>query len=159
MQKFENNPRKLPKQDDQFEVQSEKSVRLTQGMVCSNVLENCVFFHWNACFVATIVFPLGVNHLNNTKLYNLKKKYIPTVLNKWGCFLVHIYTQAMVFDPVTHGGLGGIDLHIEQGIMIVTEVMRTSRTPPWSEYFRNLPLDVSACIRPLKTTTRIFRLK
>ena len=37
--------------------------------------------------------------------------------------------QAIVFGPTTHGGIGSIDLRIEQGIMIVTEIMRTLRTP------------------------------
>ena len=39
------------------------------------------------------------------------------------------YLQAVVFGPVTHGGIESIDIRIEQGIMIVTEVMRTLRTP------------------------------
>ena len=34
-----------------------------------------------------------------------------------------------MFGPTTHEGIGSIDLRIEQGIMIVTEIMRTLRTP------------------------------
>ena len=30
------------------------------------------------------------------------------------------YLQAVVFSPVTHGGIGSIDLRIEQSIMIIT---------------------------------------
>ena len=41
----------------------------------------------------------------------------------------HTYAQAIVFGPTTHGGIGSIDLRIKQGIMIVTEVMRTLLTP------------------------------
>ena len=115
------------KQNDQFEVQFAKAVRLTRGVECSNVSEKCAFIHWNACFVASIAFPLGVSHLTNTQLHNLQKKYIPTVLHKMG--FPCTYPQAVVFGPATHGGIGSIDLRIEQGIMIVTEVMRTLRTP------------------------------
>ena len=39
------------------------------------------------------------------------------------------YAQAIVFGPITHGGIGSIDLRIEQGIMIVTEIIQTLRTP------------------------------
>ena len=39
------------------------------------------------------------------------------------------YPQAVVFSPTTHGGIGSINLRIEQGIVIVIEVMRTLRTP------------------------------
>ena len=38
------------------------------------------------------------------------------------------YPQTVVFCPATHGGIGSIDLRIEQGIMIVIEIMRTLRT-------------------------------
>ena len=34
------------------------------------------------------------------------------------------YAQAIVFGPTTHGRIGSIDLRIEQGIMIVTEIGR-----------------------------------
>ena len=39
------------------------------------------------------------------------------------------YAQAIVFGLTTHGGIGSIDLRIEQGIMIVTEIIRTLQTP------------------------------
>ena len=39
------------------------------------------------------------------------------------------YAQAIVFGPTTHGGIGSINLRIEQGIMVVTEIMRTLQTP------------------------------
>ena len=39
------------------------------------------------------------------------------------------YAQAIVFGPTTPGGLDSINLRIEQGIMIVTEIMRTLQTP------------------------------
>ena len=39
------------------------------------------------------------------------------------------YAQAIVFGSTTHGGLGSINLRIEQGIMIVAEIMRTLQTP------------------------------
>ena len=71
--------------------------------------------------------PLGVYHLTTTQLHNLQQKYIPTVLNKMG--FPPTYAQAIVFGPTTHGGLGSIDLRIEQGIMIVIKIMRTMRTP------------------------------
>ena len=96
-------------------------------MTCSNVSEKCAFIHWNACFVASIAFLLGVSHLTNTQLHNLQKKYIPTVLNKIG--FPCTYPQAVVFGPATYGGIGSINLRIEQGIMIVTEEMRTMRIP------------------------------
>ena len=40
-----------------------------------------------------------------------------------------IYLQAAVFGPATHGGIGSIDLQIEQRIMIITEIVRILRTP------------------------------
>ena len=109
------------KQDDQFEVQLAKATRLTRALACSNVSARCAYIHWNACFVASIAFPLGVCHLTTTQLHNLQKKYIPVVLNKMGFSTT--YAQAIVFGPTTHGGIGSIDLRIEQGIMIVTEIM------------------------------------
>ena len=115
------------KQDDQFEVQLAKATRLSRALLCSNVSETCAFIHWNACFIASVAFPLGVCHLTNTQLHNLQKKYIPVVLNKMG--FPRTYAQAIVFGPTTHGGIGSIDLRIEQGIMIVTEIMRTLQTP------------------------------
>ena len=87
-------------------------------------------------FVAIIAFPLGVCHLTNTQLHNLQKKYIPTVLNKTG--FPRTYAQAIVFDPTTHGGLGSIDLRIEQGIMIVTEIIQTLRTPGHGQNIRRI---------------------
>ena len=39
------------------------------------------------------------------------------------------YLQAVVISLATHGGIGSINLRIEQGIMIVTEIMRILRTP------------------------------
>ena len=59
------------KQDDQFEVQLAEATRLTRVLACSHVLEKCAFIHWNACFVASIAFPLGVCHLSTTQLHNL----------------------------------------------------------------------------------------
>ena len=109
------------KQDDQFEVQLAKATRLSRALACSNVSETCAFIHWNACFVASIAFPLGVCHLSHTQLHNLQKKYIPIVLNKMG--FPGTYAQAIVFGPITHGGIGSIDLRIEQRIMIVTEIL------------------------------------
>ena len=96
-------------------------------MACSNVLKKCAFIHWNACFVTSIAFILGVSHLTNTQLDNLQKKYIPKMLNKMG--FPCTYLQAVVFSPTTRGRIGSINLRIEQGIMIVIEVMRTLRTP------------------------------
>ena len=114
------------KQDDQFEVQLAKVTQLTWALACSNVSGKCAFIHWNAVFVASIAFPLGLCHLTNTQLHNLQKKYIPTVLNKMG--FPYTYPQAVVFGPATHGGIGSIDLQIEQGKMIETEIMRTLHT-------------------------------
>ena len=115
------------KQDDQFEVQLAKTTRLTLVLVCSNVSEKCVFMHWNTCFVASIAFPPGVSHLTNTQLHNLQKKYILTLMDKMGFSCT--YPQAVVFGPTTHGRIGSIDLRIEQGIMIVTKIIRMLRTP------------------------------
>ena len=39
------------------------------------------------------------------------------------------YAQAIVFGRTTHGGIDSIGLRIEQGIMIVTEIIQTLRTP------------------------------
>ena len=114
------------KQDDQFKVQLAKATRLTRALACSHVTEKCAFIHWNACFIASIVFPLRGCHVSNTQLHNLQKKYIPTVLNKMG--FLGTYTKAIVSDPTTHGGLGSIDLRIEQRILIVTEIMQTLGT-------------------------------
>ena len=99
------------KQDDQFEVQLAKATRLTRALACIHASEKCAFIHWNACFVPSIAFPLGVCHLSNTQLHNLQKKYIPTVLNKMG--FPGTYAQVIVFGPTTHRGLGSIDLKIE----------------------------------------------
>ena len=74
-----------------------------------------------------ISYPLGVCHQTDSQLHNLQKKYIPVALNKLG--FVHTYAQSIVFGPRFHGGIGTIDLTIEQGIMIIYEVMRTIRTP------------------------------
>ena len=65
--------------------------------------------------------------MSTTQLHDLQKKYIPIVLNKMG--FPRTYPQAIVFGPTTHGGIGSIDLRIEQGIMSVTEIIRTLRTP------------------------------
>ena len=43
------------------------------------------------------------------------------------------YPQAVVFGPATHGWIGSIDLRIEQRIMIITEIMRTLRTPGYGQ--------------------------
>ena len=77
------------------------------------------------------MFPLGVSHLTNTKLHNLQQKYIATVLNKMG--FLHTYPQAIVFGPATHGEIGSIYLRIEHRIMIVTEIMRTLKTPEYGQ--------------------------
>ena len=45
----------------------------------------------------------------------------------------HTYAQAVVFGPTTHGGIGSIDLRIEQEIMIITEIMQTLRTPGYGQ--------------------------
>ena len=37
------------------------------------------------------------------------------------------YAHAIVFGPQSHDGMGRIDLRTEQGIMIINEVMRTTR--------------------------------
>ena len=65
--------------------------------------------------------------MTTTQLHDLQKKYIPIALNKMG--FSRTYPQALVFGPITHGGIGSIDLRIEQGIMSVTEIIRTLRTP------------------------------
>ena len=39
------------------------------------------------------------------------------------------YAQAIVFGPATHGRIDSIDLRIEQGVMIVKEIMRTLWKP------------------------------
>ena len=66
------------------------------------------------------------------------------------------YTQAIVFGPTTHVEIGSIDLRIEQGIMIVTEIMQTLRTPGYGQgpatYF---PQDIPACIRIVTPAVRI----
>ena len=41
----------------------------------------------------------------------------------------HAYPQAIVCGPSSHGGIGSIDLKIEQGIMIINEVARTIQKP------------------------------
>ena len=49
-------------------------------------------------------------------------------------FPKHIaYAQAIVFGPTTHRGIGSISLRIEQGIMIVMEIMQTLRTPGYGQ--------------------------
>ena len=115
------------KQTDQFECQLIKAKRLTCALACSGVSATCALIHWNSVFLATIAYPLGVCHLNDTQLHTLQKKYIPVVLNKMG--FQRTYAHAIVFGPQSHGGIGGIDLRIEQGIMIINEVMRTIRSP------------------------------
>ena len=65
--------------------------------------------------------------MTDTQLHNLQKKYIPVVLNKMG--FVRMYSQAIVLGPRIHGGIGIIDLTIEQGIMIICEVIQAMRTP------------------------------
>ena len=77
--------------------------------------------------MASIAFPLGMCHLTTTQLHDLQKKYIPIVLNKMG--FPPTYAQSIVFGPTIHGGICSINLRIEQGIMIVTEKIRTLRTP------------------------------
>ena len=42
---------------------------------------------------------------------------------------VRMYSQAIVLGPRIHGGIGIIDLTIEQGIMIICEVIQAMRTP------------------------------
>ena len=49
------------------------------------------------------------------------EEYIPVVLNKMG--FVRTFAQAIAFRPSTHGGIGATELIIEQGIMIICEVM------------------------------------
>ena len=39
------------------------------------------------------------------------------------------YPHAVVFGPITHGGIGSINLRIEQGIIIINKIMETMRTP------------------------------
>ena len=65
--------------------------------------------------------------MTTTQQHDLQKKYIPIVLNKME--FPPTYPQAIVFGPTTHGGIGSINLRIEQGIMIVTKLIRTLRTP------------------------------
>ena len=80
-----------------------------------------MFIHWNAVFVP------NVSNLTNTQLHNLQNNYILAVLNKMG--FPCTYSQAVVIGPTTHGGIGSIDLQIEQGIMIINKIMRITRTP------------------------------
>ena len=115
------------KQDDQFEVRLAKATCLSRALVCSNGSAKCAFIHWNACFVASIALPIRVCHMSTTQLHDLQKKYGPIVLNKMG--FPRTYPQAIVFGHTTHGGIGSIDLRIEQGIMCVTDIIRTLRTP------------------------------
>ena len=115
------------KQDDQLKVQLAKATQIICALACSNVSEKCAFIYWNAVFVASIPFPLGVSHNTNTKLNNLQKKYILIVLNKMG--FLQTCLHAVVFVPATHKEIGSIDLQIEQGIMIINEIMRTMLTP------------------------------
>ena len=115
------------KQDDQFEIQLAKATRLTLALACSHFPGKCVFIHWYTDFVTNIVFPLGVSSLINTQLHNLQKKYFLTVLNKMG--FPCTYPQAVMFGPATPGGIGSIDLQIDQGTMIINEIMTTLRTP------------------------------
>ena len=78
-------------------------------------------------FVSSISYSLGVCHLIDTQLHDLQKKYIPVVLNKIG--FARTYAQSIVFGPRSHGGIGAIDLTIEQGITTIYEVMQTIQTP------------------------------
>ena len=114
-------------QNDQFEIQLAKSKQLMTALVCSGVSAKCAWIHWNLVFVSSIGYLLGVCHLDETQLHDLQKYYLPVVLNMMG--FSKTYAHAMVFGPSTHGGIGGIDLRIEQGLMIIYEMMRIMRTP------------------------------
>ena len=69
--------------------------------------------------------------MSTTQLHDLQKKYIPIALNKMG--FPRTYPQAIVFGPTTHGGIGSINLRIEQSIMSFTEIIRTLRTPGYGQ--------------------------
>ena len=43
------------------------------------------------------------------------------------------YPQAVVFGPTTHRGIGSINIQIEQGTIIINKIMRTLRTPGYSQ--------------------------
>ena len=134
------------KQDDQFEVQLAKATRLTRALACSQVSEKCAFIHWNACFVPSIAFPLGVCHLSTTQLHSLQKKYIPTVLNK--IRFPYTYAQAIIFGPTTHGGL--TRQHRSQNRTRNTDSHRNNAnvkdTWTWSRYTTDFSTDIPACV-------------
>ena len=89
--------------------------------------------------------------MNETRLHNLQKAYVPAVLNKMG--FSRTYAHAMVFGPRSHGGIEGKDLRIEQGIQIIDNLMRTLRTPGNGQSMVNLFLitfqHVLGCQLPL----------
>lgn len=45
--------------------------------------------------------------MDDMQLHNLHKKYSPAALNKMG--LTRTHTQALVFGPQSHGGIGSIE--------------------------------------------------
>ena len=61
--------------------------------------------------------------MNETRLHNLQKAYLPAVLNKMG--LSRTYVHAIVLGPRSHGGIEGKYLQIEQGTQIIENLMRT----------------------------------
>ena len=65
--------------------------------------------------------------MNETRLHNLQKSYVPAVLNKMG--FSRTYAHAMVFGPRSYGGIERKDFQTEQGIQIIDNLMRTLRTP------------------------------
>ena len=94
------------------------------------------------CRKYCVWFLLGVSHLINTELHNPENKNIQTVLNKreYPCTSL----QALVFGSAIQEGIRRINLHIEQEIVIVSEIMRTLRTPGYGQDF-------------LPTSIRIFQ--
>ena len=72
------------------------------------------------------ISPLSYSSYQHSIAQNKKEVY-PYGVEKMR--FPRIYLEAVVFGPATHGGIGSISLRIEQGIMIVTEVMRTTKIP------------------------------
>ena len=65
--------------------------------------------------------------MNDTKLYNLQKSYIPALLNK--LHFSATYAHAIFFGSRSFRGLDGKDFCTKQGLSVIHDFMQTLRTP------------------------------
>ena len=97
------------------------------------ISSQCAWVYYTAIFIPSITYPFPVCHMNDTKLHNLQKSYIPALLNK--LHFSATYARAMFFGSRSDGGLDDKDYRTEQGLSVIHNFMQTLQTPGTANLF------------------------